>query len=70
MKIYHFFLLFIIISSSNLYAQTDLVSRLDTPEGATVYLKLLTENYKEGDELLLPIFIEKGADVNVIKISI
>ena len=66
MKIYHFFLLFIIISSSNLYAQTDLVSRLDTPEGATVYLKLLTENYKEGDELLLPIFIEKGADVNVI----
>lgn len=66
MKIYHFFLLFIIISSSNLYAQTDLVSKLDTPEGATVYLKLLSENYKEGDELLLPIFIEKGADVNVI----
>ena len=66
MKIYHFFLLFIIINSSNLYAQTDLVSKLDTPEGATVYLKLLSENYKEGDEFLLPIFIEKGADVNVI----
>ena len=69
MKIKLLILVISIVSFSNLFAQTDPFPNVKTPEEATIYLKLISENFKAGDENLLPILIKKGADVNVMNKS-
>jgi ankyrin repeat protein len=66
MKVKLFIIVLLITSFSNLLAQTDPFPNVKTPEEATIFLKLISENFKAGDENLLPVLIKKGADVNVI----
>ncbi|WP_162183658.1 ankyrin repeat domain-containing protein [Wocania ichthyoenteri] len=66
MKIKYFLLILAIIHFSSIFAQNDPFAKIKTSKDATIYLKLISENFKAGDEKLLPILINKGADVNVV----
>lgn len=66
MSIKHTLIVLAITSLTNLFGQTVPFSKIKTPDDATAYLKLISENFKTGDEKLLPTLIEKGADVEVI----
>jgi len=66
MKIKYFLLILAIIHFSSIFAQNDPFAKIKTPEDATFYLQFVSENFKAVDEKILPILIEKGADVNVV----
>tara|TARA_R110000868_G_scaffold355845_4_gene617431 strand:+ start:721 stop:2013 length:1293 start_codon:yes stop_codon:yes gene_type:complete len=66
MKITAFILVLTFFSFTNIFAQSYPFSKIKTPDDATAYLKLISENFKAGDEKLLPTLIKKGADVEVI----